>query len=421
MKNGLIKIQEQALRLVPFSSFSIIGDPGCDGLGAATMSIFARALHARPVDFSIIVGDLVPLGSKPLYENVSEFIEMLAPNPVFAICGNHDTEYFDSYFGRRNYVLFNDDILFIILDNSKREFSFEALELCRHALATYPNENVVILFHIPPPNSFTRNSLSREQWEPFREIYTPHRQRIRYLICGHVHSYFEDAIDDIPIIVSGGGGARIEAVDKQVDEKKARYHIVRFEFDHSKRLSHATIGLEDQAYQTELADATLAQYLQQAYQNEMAAHFKYRLFAEQAKDKGLAGLAKLFSALSESEFYHAKNHYYVLGQKGSVGSNLEDSLRNETYEVETLYPQTMQYAREKRHGLAKYAFLDALEAEKVHKKLLEDARANYLQQKDIPPAEYYTCSSCGYTIKADQKPSYCPICGAPQDKILLVK
>jgi len=417
MSNRLEKIEKSIIIRNDPGTVNLIGDPGCDGLGAGTMSIFARALTCSPADFSFIAGDLVPYGSRGIYDNVCKFVNTLAAHPVYTLCGNHDTDFYEEYFGRRNYALVSENLLMIALDNSRRSFSPETLEFCRSTLEEYQRENIVILFHIPPPNPVTTNTVNPPEWETFREIYLPWRNRIRYFICGHVHSLIEFSCDGIPVIVTGGGGARIEPVNDRKIDTHAGHHIVQLYFDEQKRLNRRFINLESLDYSPEMADPKLREYLEDAWRNETAAHFRYKLLSEKARDEGWTGLAALFRALSDSEFRHAGNHYYVLNRNQTLTKDLQDSISSETREVETMYREYRDYAQEKQHSLARYSFNDALNAEKVHKELLERALEAVGSNEDIPVAAYYTCSSCGYTFETESPPARCPVCGAPGDKI----
>jgi hypothetical protein len=49
-KKGLIKVSDTTLLKKDLTKINLIGDPGCDGLGAGIMSIFARALTADTAD-----------------------------------------------------------------------------------------------------------------------------------------------------------------------------------------------------------------------------------------------------------------------------------------------------------------------------------------------------------------------------------
>src|SRR5512137_13482 len=119
---GVVKVKEKVNFINKVSSFTILGDPGCDGLGVEIMTTFSKAMSCTHTDFKIILGDLVPLGSEHFYKHIYGIINDVSQNPVYTLCGNHDTEYYGVYFGRRNYALVNEDLLFIILDNSKRIF-----------------------------------------------------------------------------------------------------------------------------------------------------------------------------------------------------------------------------------------------------------------------------------------------------------
>ena len=147
------------------------------------------------------------------------------------------------------------------------------------------------------------------------------------------------------------------------------------------------------------------------------AHVRYKLFAEEAEEKGFPGIAKMFRAFSDSEFYHAKNHFYVLGLMNPILANLESALKNESFEVETMYKDYLDYCKKNSYGLTSYAFFDSLEAEKKHLALVQDALESYSNGKDIPLINYFTCSSCGYTFSGIENPVNCPICGAPNDRI----
>ncbi|OGV54749.1 MAG: hypothetical protein A2X49_09520 [Lentisphaerae bacterium GWF2_52_8] len=157
-------------------------------------------------------------------------------------------------------------------------------------------------------------------------------------------------------------------------------------------------------------------YLSNAFQNECAAHVKYLLFAKDAEEKSLPGLAKLFRAAADAEFFHARNHLNALDGIKTAWENLQSSRERESYEIESMYKEYLDYASEKGWSLAMYSFHDALEAEKIHHRLFSEAIAAG-EGKDIEISRYFTCSSCGQTFKSDSAPLHCPVCGAPHDKI----
>lgn len=419
-KERLIKASDTTYLDRDLVKINFIGDPGCDGLGAGIMSVFARALTADSADISLIVGDMVPFGSRQIYQNFTDFTNSMAGNPVYTLKGNHDTEFFTEFFGSPNYAIVANNLLIVVLDNAARVFTPEALVFSRKILNEVSRENIIFAFHYPPPNPKASNSINYPDWESFRSIYNPFLNKIRYFISGHVHSLVESSIDGIPVIITGGAGARIESVNKEVDETYIRHHIVQLYTDNSGVFKHKYIFLDNILYDKELKDSLLKEKLDHAFKNEIFAHFKYRLMAQNAREQGWHGLSKLFTALSDSEFYHASNHFSVLNRNKSILNDLNTSIDNETWEVEHMYRDYADYSRGKGHSLSLYTFRDALNAEKTHKNLLQKALAFVEAEKDIPLVNYYTCTSCGYTFETANPPDRCPVCGAPKDKIIPV-
>ena len=394
-------------------SFSFIGDPGCDGLGAEIMSIFHLALNHAAGDIVLIGGDIVPNGSKHFYENITALIDGATQKPVYMLCGNHDTKGYEYYFGKKDYYIYSDIMLLIFLDNSKRVFSEHTLNLLALALKENPRDSIVIAFHIPPPNSVSKNSVSREEWDKALKIIAPYRDQVKYLLCGHIHSYFEDTVDGMKLIASGGGGARIEKVD---GIETPYNHWVEFFFDAagSLRYERKDVSLKDlqRGISEEVKNA-----LYESFTNECKAHVLYRLYGEEAIKQGYKGIAGLFFATADAEFFHARNHYYAMGAINDTRDSILQSIENEHFEVSTFYRNFIELAKTKRDGLAQNAFRDAAAAERVHAGFFEDALKALDGHDDYPEKQYYTCTSCGYTFSGSEKPKICPVCGAPHDKI----
>ena len=382
------------------------------------MTVLAKALVEPDCGFRIIAGDIVPYGSRMLYENVRDFIETIAISPVYTLCGNHDTDFFTEYFGHREYAIVSDKLLILVLDNATRKFTQETVDFCAATLRDYQRDNIMILFHIPAPNSQCGNSVKPEEWEKLRQAYLPYLSQIKYFVCGHVHSFFTDTVDGVPLIVTGGGGARIEKVNDRIDEKSVQHHIVRFRFDESDELVWGYVSLEKSECSKEIADREIKRNLEEAFSNECTAMFRYKFLAEEAERESRTELARLFRALSDSEYFHARNHFNSLGLNKPLRDHIAESISTENYEVESMYREFMEHAESGNHALAHYSFTDAFEAEKVHRNLLSKALETF-DDRDCPSElKYYTCTSCGYTFHSQSPPQRCPVCGAPHDKII---
>jgi rubrerythrin len=415
LNRGIQKIGRPVIEVDGFQSFSVLGDPGCDGLGAEIMAVFADLLfEASGTDFTLVLGDVVPFGSKVFYDNVVELINVTAKTPVFVLRGNHDTNFYADHFGNADYAVADSRTLIIVLDNSERALRPETIAFLQKTLEDYRRPNVVLAMHIPPPNAVSGNSLSSGEWEKASSVLEPYRRSIRFILSGHVHSYFEDEIDGVKLIGSGGGGARIEEVP---GVSPPYYHRVRFFYNDEECLDYKREELTLESGGGRLWDEKIQALLSESFVRECTAHVRYRLYAEDAGRRGLPNLAGLFRAAAEAEYYHARNFHYVSQGLKKPEDVLAGVIKDERYEVNEFYKNGLEQAREKRTGLPVYAFTDALEAEKVHAALFEKALESLRQGRDIEAAGYYTCSSCGNTFSAKAHPKNCPVCGAPEDKI----
>lgn len=402
------KVTSSFIEIEDFKKLTLIGDPGCDGLGAATMSVFAKALSNSKGDITLILGDIVPMGSPKFYNAVIKFINQISTNPIYTLCGNHDSDNYEEFCGEKNYALYSSKQLVVILDNSTRTFSDATVDFFNKAIGDYKRDEIIISFHIPPQNSYTGNSIPATEWQKLLPAINSVKDNVVAIVAGHVHSFFRDEIEGIPLIVSGGGGARIEFVNEKIPVEERVYHIVEYVSD-QKSFDFIPIG--DFDYTIEVSDRELHEKLSKAYSNEIDAHFRYKLYSEQMKEIGEIALAKLFKALSESEYYHAKNHYSALGRVKSKDALIANSINCEAFEINEMYKKDIEYTEKYQMGLSNYSFTDSYEAEKVHLELLENA------QKEVFDDNYYICTSCGYTFSGETLPTRCPICGAPIDKI----
>jgi rubrerythrin len=376
------------------------------------MSIFNLALGRAAGDIILIGGDIVPNGTGHFYQNVVSMAGSETDKLTFMLCGNHDTEDYGEYFGEKNYCVNSDGLLIVVLDNSKRIFPEQALTVLEKALKENPGKPTVIAFHIPHPNSVIRNSVNREEWDKIIKIIAPCREQVKYLLCGHIHSYFEDTVDGMKLIASGGGGARIEDVPG-IDPPYN--HYVEFYLDGGQlKYERRDISLRDlpRPISDEVKTA-----LDEAFTNECRAHLLYRLYAEEAAKQGKNGISGLFNAASDAEFYHARNHYYAMGAVKDTRGAVAESIEKENYEVVRFYKDCIETAGKNGDGLAEYSFRDASAAELVHKGLFENALKALDENSDLPEKQYYTCTSCGFTFAGKEAPKICPVCGAPFDKI----
>jgi rubrerythrin len=165
--------------------------------------------------------------------------------------------------------------------------------------------------------------------------------------------------------------------------------------------------------------------LMTAYNGESNAHAKYLAYAEKADKEGYGKVASLFRAAASAEQIHLQNHAEVIRGMGgtpkadiklpeikSTKENLEDAVKGESYEKNTMYPTFIAEAQKENNKKAVRTFTYAKEAETKHAELYKEALGHLAQWK-APNAEFYVCPTCGYTVEG--KPSFasCPVCSTP--------
>ena len=411
-KKRMVKVSQQIVRLPDIHSIGVIGDPGCEGLGTYNMKVYAAALEeSSKDDITLIVGDLVPTGTKHYYQMIQEMTEILACNDVYSLRGNHDTGAYTEYFGLKNYALLAEHFAVVVLDNAMRKFEEEGLTLLSQVLAMDEVRQVIIAFHIPVPNHFILNCVSEEEFSRLQKAYGPWKEKVKYLLCGHVHSRFVDQVDGITLICTGGGGAMIEDVSKDIRACDVEHHIVHF-YEKDGLLTYRIRDLSEDCYSRERKDPILKQKLLETVQGELMAHLKYLMFADRAKRRGLNRISDLFRALAASEYYHARNFYSVLERPTVFRESVETYVPGEEFEYERLYKMIGAYAKEHQNPLAGQAYEGAAAAEKEHASLLKmasDLESFHQNDED----RIYVCPICGYVMTGESSPERCPVCGGP--------
>lgn len=409
-KNRIQKITEPIIRLPQVKSMGVIGDPGCEGLGTYNMKVYAGVLEkSAQDDITLIAGDLVPIGNEHYYKEINSFTEAVAENDIYVLRGNHDTGVYTDYFGRKNYALLADGFTVIVLDNAMRTFEEEGLQLLKQALAMEEVKQAVIAFHIPLPNHFIRNSVSEEEFARLKEAYDPWKEKVKYFLCGHVHSRFEDVVDGIPMVCTGGGGALIEDVSEDIKACDVEHHMVHF-FMKDGEVRHRFDNLSETGYGRERSMSILRENLEKTVAGELMAHLKYLTFADRARRRGMEKIANLFEALAASEYHHARNFYSVIENPAPFGESVGTFVPGEEFEYQRSYKTMEEYAAEKNAPLTELAYWGAAAAEKVHAGLLKEASSMETFEKET----IYVCPICGYVMAGDHIPERCPVCGGPQ-------
>lgn len=173
--------------------------------------------------------------------------------------------------------------------------------------------------------------------------------------------------------------------------------------------------------------AALVENLCAAFQGESDAHARYVIFAGIAEAEGWHGVAGLFRAMAAAEGIHCSNHGRILHQLGgeteyaaapveprSTVQNLRTALAGELYEIDSTYPAFLENAREIRDVSVVRTLHWALEAEKTHARLVNEALT--LVEFDDRDAwvtmsrPFFVCPVCGYTSEVEDELPMCSVC-----------
>jgi rubrerythrin len=171
--------------------------------------------------------------------------------------------------------------------------------------------------------------------------------------------------------------------------------------------------------------------LQQRYADEVVAHQKYSMYAQQAEKEDYPNIAHLFRSLAASEAVHARNFKRLLTELGNEAitpetpefhstntkQNIRDASSVEANEIDREYPAILESIKSENHEEAIQNITYAWEAERQHRDLIlkikkASRRFFGLLAGHIEgiPTRYHVCQICGSTL-TELPPRQCPICG----------
>ncbi|WP_176461747.1 metallophosphoesterase family protein [Anaeromicrobium sediminis] len=187
--------------------------------------------------FIIHVGDTIHKRSEDRMKDFVKIInddETLNKIPIFCATGNHDrigsfevvgdTDAFNKHIAPSDYFIDVDGSRFIWLNNTghvengKEYMGFSKEYLEKNLIGPMENaiknniSNFFISMHIPPnwgswtDGGKTDNHTFKHGVEEFIHIIKTYKKYIKVVFCGHIHAYGLQTIDNVPIIVTGGGG-----------------------------------------------------------------------------------------------------------------------------------------------------------------------------------------------------------------------
>jgi len=132
-----------------------------------------------------------------------------------------------------------------------------------------------------------------------------------------------------------------------------------------------------------MTDKTLANHvisprsrrnLLDAMKGEAFAYAKYKLFAKQARERGHLEVAALFDKTADQEFFeHFHEEAQLLGLVGTDEQDLNRAIADESFEIDTMYRNYAQQAREDGDETVATRFDEIRSDEVSHQLAFEEA------------------------------------------------
>lgn len=196
----------------PFS-FAVIGDSeahrgGWPGYDVLTDEL--QDINASSASLAIFDGDLVDKGTEQEYQQGAQILQSSAI-PVLPVVGNHEYKNiapYSQYLQRPND--FSVDFggwRFVSLDDGQAQVTSDQITWLDQQLAT--SSPVVIFAHEPPVYGTWQHGFSTGAGD-FEQELSSH-PNVKAAIFGHIHFYDHTVVNGIPWIVTGGGGAPLNA------------------------------------------------------------------------------------------------------------------------------------------------------------------------------------------------------------------
>jgi len=227
-------------------SFVVIGDTR---KGYEIFEHGIRRINKINPDFVMHLGDFVEKAKKHHYDFfIGELKEMMIKVPMFFVAGNHDVfvyprhdvnrKYFKRKLGNFQFHFVYGNSLFIGMDNSEMNpFNEEQLVWLKDILEKNRTvEHKFIFMHTPPINLNIKKKSSGEYKKDFNRDDPAFRNTIKgygidCVFVSHFHGYMEKKVDGVNYLVTGGGGAPLDAggyhfVIVNVDGQKVDHKVV---------------------------------------------------------------------------------------------------------------------------------------------------------------------------------------------------
>jgi Icc-related predicted phosphoesterase len=202
----------------PFT-FGVVGD---SRRNVAVLCAIMKDAATRRAEFMLHGGDIINAPNRRQYNWVlHELSENRTTVPIYAVPGNHDidesatdnevrTRLYRQAFGPRRYWFGCGDVLFVAFDDSMGRCEKEELDWLQQTLVRHRPDfkRCFIFMHMPPYDPRPEepgHSLLDEDGQKLLKVLKLHD--VDAVFASHIHSFTQGSREDIPLYITGGGGA----------------------------------------------------------------------------------------------------------------------------------------------------------------------------------------------------------------------
>lgn len=195
--------------------FAVVSD--LQGEWDSVRAIFDRMNLDASIRFVVSAGDLSDEGRPEEFRRLQDALGALRV-PFYSTPGNHDILEAPSAladaFGRASFRFVQDGVQFTFLDSAAATLAPTVYGQLEGWLEEGRERVHVVVSHVPPVDPRGARNLSfASQDEAARLLSMLWRGRVDLALHGHIHTYAAFTSFGIPTHVSGGGGARRDALD----------------------------------------------------------------------------------------------------------------------------------------------------------------------------------------------------------------
>lgn len=164
-------------------------------------------------------------------------------------------------------------------------------------------------------------------------------------------------------------------------------------------------------------DSQTYRNLESAFDAEMRASTKYRIYGAKAKEDGFQQIGDIFAETAHNEMEHAEIWFKLLngGELPNTLTNLKEAAAGENYEWTAMYQEYADTARKEGYRDIADLFEAVARIENNHDGRFETLAYN-IQSGQVFCREFeavWICLNCGNLIWDKCAPKTCPVCGYP--------